>query len=182
MPAYAFLAGAKLDPRQVRRHYVALASLYAPSDFPAKEEEFTALSEKTELDAMVAYTQWLGHAVARACRVGDLVAVSPLAGKLEAAAHGKEVYEANCAACHGDDAAGIPGAIPSLVDAEFLGASGDVPDGTYFGLIACGSDAKKEIDRPGDPAGGMTAFGGQLPDDDIWSIIGYVRELQKNQK
>jgi len=182
MPSYAFLLKASLDPATARVHYRALASLYRPGEFGAKEEEFAALASKSEMDALVAYMQWLGHAVPRECAVGDLLAVNPLAGKAAAVERGKLVYANNCAQCHGEEGEGIPGAIPSLVDQEFLGQPGDAPDGTYFGLISCGSDAKKKIGRPGSPEGGMTAFGGQLPDDDIWSVIAFIRARQVHER
>ena len=182
MPAYAFLEGAKLDPATVRAHYRALASMYTPAEFAAKEEDFAALSDKTDMDALVAYMQWLGHAIPRECQVGDLTAVNPLAGKHEGVTRGAAVYANNCAQCHGDRGEGMAGAVPSLVDDEFLGQKGDVPDGTYFGLISCGSDAKKKIGRAGDPGGGMTAFGGQLSDDDIWSVISFIRSQQEHER
>jgi cytochrome c oxidase cbb3-type subunit II len=182
MPAYAFLSGAKLDPRSVKSHYVALASVYRPDEFAAKDEDFAALSEKTEMDALIAYMQWLGHAIPRECAVGDLAAANPLAGKPQAIARGKALYADNCAQCHGDAGEGIPGAIPSLVDDEFLGVKGDPADGTYFAIITCGSAAKKAIGREGSPEGGMTAFGGQLSDDDVWSVVAFIREQQKHQK
>jgi cytochrome c oxidase cbb3-type subunit 2 len=178
MPAYAFLKDAKLDPASARSHYRALAALYRPGEFGAKEDEFAALSDKTELDALVAYMQWLGHAIPRECAVGDLAAANPLTGKADAVKRGMAVYASNCAQCHGDHAEGMAGAVPSLVDDEFLGVKGEVPDGTYFGLISCGSDAKKKIGRPGDAGGGMTAFGGQLSDDEIWSVITWIRSQQ----
>jgi cytochrome c oxidase cbb3-type subunit 2 len=182
MPSYAFLADAKLEPDSVKAHYTALASLYKPGEFGAKADDFAALQGKTEMDALVAYMQWLGHAVPRECQVGDLAAANPLAGKKEAVARGMSIYANNCAQCHGDHGEGIPGAIPSLIDDEFLGQKGDAPDGTYFGLIACGSDAKKKIGRAGDPGGGMTAFGGQLADDDIWSVIAFIRSAQEHER
>ncbi len=122
MPAYAFLQEAKLDASTVRAHYRALAAMYRPGEFGAKDEDFQALSGKTEMDALVAYLQWLGHAVPRVCQVGDLLAANPLAG-----------------------------------------------------------DAKKAIGRPGDPGGGMTAFGGQLADEEIWAVISYIRAQQKHE-
>ena len=182
MPSYAFLADGKLEPATARAHYAALASLYAPGEFGAKPEEFAALADKTEMDALVAYMQWLGHAVPRECQVGDLMAANPLAGKKEAVTRGMGVYANNCAQCHGDHGEGMAGAIPSVLDDEFLAQKGDVPDGTYFGLIACGSDAKKKIGRPGDPGGGMTAFGGQLADDDIWAVISFIRSMQEHER
>ncbi len=178
MPAYAFLKDAKLDPASVKAHYVAFASLYKPGEFAAKDGEFTALADRTEMDALVAYMQWLGHAVPRVCDVGDLAAGNPLAGSAKAAARGKEVFENSCMACHGEKAEGGVG--PSLLAADqFLRAKGAVPDGTYFGIIQCGSDAKKEIGRPGDAGGGMTAFGGELSDDDIWSVVEFIRTQQR---
>jgi cytochrome c oxidase cbb3-type subunit 2 len=182
MPAYAFLEKATLDASSVKAHYRALAALYRPGEFGAAEADFAALSQKTELDALVAYMQWLGHAVPRECAVGDLAATNPLAGKPAAIQRGKELYASNCAQCHGDEGEGIPGAIPSLVDDEFLGQQGDAPDGTYFGLISCGSDAKKKIGRPGDPGGGMTAFGGQMSEDDIWSVVSFIRARQVHER
>jgi cytochrome c oxidase cbb3-type subunit 2 len=181
MPSYAFLEEAKLDPVTVRAHYRALASVYAPGEFAAQEADFAALADKTEMDALVAYMQWLGHAIPRQCAVGDLLAVNPLAGKKQAILRGVTVYRDNCAQCHGDEGEGLPGAVPSLLDDEFLGQKGDVADGAYFGLITCGSDAKKQIGRKGDPEGGMTAFGGQLSDEDIWSVISFIRAQQKHE-
>jgi len=182
MPAYAFLSGAMLEPASVKAHYVALASVYRPDEFAAKDEDFAALSEKTEMDALVAYMQWLGHAIPRECAVGDLSAANPLTGQPQAIARGKVLYADNCAQCHGDAGEGIPGAVPSLVGDEFLGVKGDPADGTYFAIITCGSAAKKAIGREGSPEGGMAAFGGQLPDDDVWSVVAFIREQQKQQK
>jgi cytochrome c oxidase cbb3-type subunit 2 len=181
MPSYAFLKQAKLEPGTVKAHYRALASVYKPGEFAAKEEDFAALGGKTEMEAIVAYMQWLGHAIPRECAVGDLLAVNPLAGKKDAILRGKGVYANNCAQCHGDEGEGLPGAVPSLVDDEFLGEKGDVADGAYFGLISCGSGAKKQIGRKGDPEGGMTAFGGQLSDEDIWSVVAFIRAQQKHE-
>jgi len=160
----------------------ALASVYKAGEFGAKEEDFAVLGGKTEMDAIVAYVQWLGHAIPRECAVGDLLAVNPLTGNKSAILRGSTVYKNNCAQCHGDEGEGLPGAVPSLVDDVFLGQKGDVADGTYFGLISCGSPAKKQIGRKGDPEGGMTAFGGQLSDDEIWSVISFIRAQQKHEK
>ncbi len=179
MPAYAFLAGARVDVAEAKQHYAAFASL--TPGMKASDADFAALEGETEMDALVAYMQWLGHAVPRACGVGDLQAKNPFAGNALYIQRGMALYANNCAQCHGDHGEGLPGAVPSLIDDEFLGVKGDVPDGTYFGLITCGSDAKKEIGRPGDPGGGMTAFGGQLSDEDIWSVITFIRSAQKHE-
>jgi cytochrome c oxidase cbb3-type subunit II len=182
MPAYAFLKDAKLDGSSVKAHYAALARMYKPGEFAAPETEFTALATRTEMDALVAYMQWLGHAIPRECAVGDLMVANPLAGQKAAILRGKDLYANNCAQCHGEEGEGLPGAVPSLVDDEFLGEKGDLADGAYFGLINCGSAAKKAIGRKGDPGGGMTAFGGQLSDDDIWSVVSFIRAQQLHER
>jgi len=182
MPAYAFLATSRLDVRDVRTDYLTLAKL-APG-LSATEADFTALDGKTELDALVAYMQWLGHAVARA---GTAIEVrldtpNPLVGNAEATARGAKVFADNCAACHGDDLNGVPDLAPSLVDKKFLGDDDDATDGGMFILISGGSDAKKQLGKKGLATGGMTAFGGQLKTDDIWGVINYIRAEQAKHK
>jgi cytochrome c oxidase cbb3-type subunit 2 len=182
MPSYAFLGKARLDPGAAKAHYRALAALYKPGELGAPDAEFGALADRTEMDALVAYMQWLGHAIPRECAVGDLVAVSPLAGQKAAILRGKDLYADNCAQCHGDEGEGLPGAVPSLIDDEFLGEKGDLGDGAYFGLISCGSAAKKAIGRKGDASGGMTAFGGQLSETDIWSVVSFIRAQREHER
>src|SRR5919197_3207781 len=66
MPAYAFLAKASVDGAATREHMRALG-------LAASDGDYAALEGKTEMDALVAYMQWLGHAVARrSARRGDL--------------------------------------------------------------------------------------------------------------
>jgi len=65
--------------------------------------------------------------------------------------------------------------IPSLEDDVFLGVKGDLPDAAYFAMAKGGSDAKEALARPGSPDGGMPAFGGQLTDDELWSIVAWLR-------
>jgi cytochrome c oxidase cbb3-type subunit 2 len=67
------------------------------------------------------------------------------------------------------------------VDDSFLGAAGDLPDAAYFALIKSGSDAKKAFGRPGVADGGMQAFGGDLSDDEIWSIVTWLRQKKAHE-
>jgi len=170
MPKYAFLAEAQLDPAEVERHMRAL-------DLPTTREELAALAGKTEMDALVAYTQQLGHAVQRRApgAVVDLAMVNPLGDSPHAIARGAKVYADNCTACHGDEGHGVPEVAPDLLDAVFLGEPGDMPDAAWFALIQGGSDAKPALGRKGMESGGMTAFGGQISDDDIWAVISFLR-------
>lgn len=175
MPRYAFLAQAKLDPASVRAHLDALRLSYA-------DDEIAALSSRTEMDALVAYTQWLGHAVQRrSAGAVNLAAVNPLAGSAPAVARGEQVFKDNCTVCHGDDARGLPDVAPSLIDDVFLGVNGDMPDAAYFAVISGGSDVKEAIGRPGLKDGGMTAFKGQIADEDIWAVITFLRARKAHE-
>jgi cytochrome c oxidase cbb3-type subunit 2 len=177
MPAYAFLSKAKLVPATARAHMDALG-------FPYAAEEIAALAQKTEMDAMVAYLQVLGTAVPRRGGGGEAVALdekNPLGDSPEAIARGRAVFSESCAVCHGDEGHGQTDIAPSLTDDLFLGEKGDLGDGAYFALISGGSDAKKAIGRRGDPAGGMTSFGGQIAKDDIWSVIAWIRAQQAHE-
>jgi cytochrome c oxidase cbb3-type subunit 2 len=181
MPSYAFLKGRPLDPDEVAAHLNALAMVHPElkADPAVVRKE---LASKDELDALVAYTQWLGHAVQR--RQGaaaDLDLQNPLANDAAAVVKGKKLYDDNCAVCHGDDARGQAGVAPSLIDDVFLGEPGDLPDGAYFAIINGGSDVKPIAGRKGEKDGGMTAFGGQLAKDDVWSIIAWLRNQKAHE-
>jgi cytochrome c oxidase cbb3-type subunit 2 len=182
MPAYAFLASVKLDPGEARANYAAMARLHP--EFKATEADFAALAGKTEMEALIAYTQQLGHAVQRRQAGGafDLAAVNPFHDSPQAIARGQKLFADNCAVCHGAEGHGEAEIAPNLLDGEVLGVPGDIPDGAYFALIAGGSDAKAVVGRPGVKDGGMTAFSGQIGNDDIWAIISWLRAQQAHEK
>jgi cytochrome c oxidase cbb3-type subunit 2 len=180
MPSYGWLRGRALDPAEVASHLNALGTVH-PELKADPAAVRTALAGKDEMDALVAYTQWLGHAVQRRQGGGaDLDLENPLAHDVKAVVLGKKLFTEHCAVCHGEEARGTDGVAPSLVDEVFLGEKGDLPDGAYFAMIDGGSDAKPIAGRKGDPGGGMDAFGktGQLKKEEIWSIIAWLR----NQK
>jgi cytochrome c oxidase cbb3-type subunit 2 len=166
----------------VKDHLDALGLIHAElkTDLAAVK---ASVDGKDELDALVAYTQWLGTSVQRrqAAEV-DLALANPVAGRPDAIARGKKLFADNCAVCHGDDAEGQEGVAPSLVDEAFLGATPDLPDAAYFAIISGGSDAKPIAGRAGAKDGGMTAFGGQLSKEDIWSVIAWVRAQKAHEK
>jgi cytochrome c oxidase cbb3-type subunit II len=174
MPRYGFLFKAKVDAAAIRSHMAALG-------LPAGDADFAGLGEKSEMDALVAYMQWLGHAVARkSAFTVDLAMVNPLAGDVAAVARGKKLFVDNCAACHGDEGEG--GAGPNVVDTTFLGDKGDMSDAAYYALIAYGSDVKSQLGRKGDPEGGMQAFAGPMSKEDIWAVISYIRAQQVHER
>ena len=181
MPSYGWLKGRPVDPAEVAAHLGALAMVHPELKYDAAAVQ-ASVAGKDELDALVAYTQWLGHAVSR--RQGgtaDINLENPLAHDARAVAVGKKLFTENCAVCHGEEGQGTEGIAPSLMDDLFLGEKGDLPDGAYFALINGGSDAKPIAGRKGDPGGGMTAFGGQLKKEEIWSIIAWIRNQKAHE-
>jgi len=105
-----------------------------------------------------------------------LVAYTLQASKGTGPAAGQKLYAANCKACHGQFGEGGPNPARPSVDimpissAEFLKPRDDA---TLLAIIA-----------QGQPDQGMppfaTANGGQLSDDDIASIVAFMRQWQGN--
>ena len=182
MPAYAFLRGRPLDPQAILAHLDGLAGLHPElrTDLAAVT---ASLGGKDELDALVAYTQWLGHAVSRRqAGAVDLAMANPFATDRKAKLKGKRLFLDNCAVCHGDEGHGQADVAPDLLDDRFLEVDGDMPDAAYFAIIKDGSDVKPALGRPGAKDGGMTAFGGQLSADDIWSIVAWLRAHKAHEQ
>lgn len=101
-----------------------------------------------------------------------------MASTPQSIAAGKRAYDVNCAACHGNLAqgavkAGITLSIieeqrgrqaPDLTDDQWDHGSSD---GEIFAVI-----------KRGLPPTMMAGFDGRIPDDEIWSIVNYLRTLQ----
>ncbi len=174
MPAYGWLKNNKLDPNEIESHMKA-------NGFPYTAAELAQLKDRTELDALIAYTQVIGTSVKKAPEVSAKSSVkethipNPLAGNAAAVKEGANLYKQHCAACHGDDGKGSIG--PSLVDKEFLYVAGDMPDDDYFEIINNGT-------QPGMVEDGRTARGGMPPysstfdKNKIWSLVSYIRSIQ----
>jgi cytochrome c oxidase cbb3-type subunit 2 len=181
MPGYGWLKGRMLDADEVVSHLAALAMVH-PELKPDAAAVKAQLAGKDELDALVAYMQWLGHAVQRRqAGAVDLAQQNPLAHDAGAVAKGKKLFQDNCAVCHGEEGRGQEGIAPSVIDDVFLGEPGDLPDAAYFAIISAGSDVKPALGRPGEKDGGMTAFGGQLPKEDIWAIVAWLRNQKAHE-
>ena len=173
MPPYGWMKASKLDAASVQAHMDALG-------LPYTAQQIAELGTRTELDALVAYTQQLGHAVAKRSAGGfDLAARNPFGNSPGAIAAGARLFEASCSVCHGDEGQGGLG--PSFTNGEFLAQKGYGTDGEYYAVISGGSDAKKAIGRPGSPDGGMEAYGGQIPPDGIWQILSWIRAQQLHE-
>ncbi len=85
---------------------------------------------------------------------------NPFAHKPQAIAAGAELYTSNCGACHGRNGRGT-GNIPALAH----GPAQSATDGELFWFIT-----------RGDEDNGMPSWK-QLPEDDRWKIIAYVKSL-----
>ena len=94
-----------------------------------------------------------------------LVLRNPYEGNATVAATGAKLYVAyNCIDCHGADGSGAMG--PSLADGRwhFGGSAAEVYESIYQG-------------RPD----GMPAWGSLLSSDQIWTLVTYVRSLEKGK-
>ena len=175
MPKYGWLKDSKLNPADMETHMKA-------NGFPYTKEEMADLGQKTELDALVAYMQVIGTAVKKAAPAASAKAPSdhevenPFKGDPKAAALGKDIYDQNCAMCHG--AKGEGGIGPSLIDDMFLYTKGDLPDDDYYEVIHNGTEQGK-VEEGRTMKGGMPPYGGQLDKNRIWQLISYIRTLQK---
>ncbi len=174
MPSYGWLKGRRLNPQKIRKHMMAVG-------FPFHDDDISILREKDELDAIIAYLQVIGTAVKAkgAAAVREVTAVetleNPLAGDPGAVTLGKELFEENCAVCHGDKGEGDIG--PSLADTVFLNVDEDVPDAVYFQVVSNGLDEGMVVEGR-EAEGGMPDFGEELSKNEIWSVIAFIRSLQ----
>ncbi|PMR75544.1 c-type cytochrome [Billgrantia endophytica] len=98
---------------------------------------------------------------------------SPLEPDADTLAWGEQVYQRYCSACHGlggdgNGPAAIAGLDPSPTNLALHGAGHRV--GEYAWLV-----------REGSPATAMPGFKETLGDDDVWSVVLYIRhELAKD--
>jgi len=152
MPDYAWLRDYTIDPGMIERKMKVL-------DFPYTEAQIQALAGKTEMDAIVAYLQKLGsdiawRAAAQTTIVGELK--NPFPGDAAAIAAGQQVYDANCASCHGADLSGDIGP-------ELTGMTGYAEKDLY------------EILYNGIPDGGMPGFA-SLGSDKVWQLVNFLQQ------
>jgi len=175
MPSYGWLKNNNLDPADIETHMKTLG-------FPYADMQISELNGKNELDALVAYMQVIGTSVTRrAAEAAPAVVterehlVNPFAGDPKAIAEGKQLFAANCAVCHGENAKGDIG--PDLTDNVFLYVEGDLPDDDYFEIINNGTSPGL-VEEGRTAKGGMIPFKDTLSKEEIWYVIAYVRSLQ----
>jgi cytochrome c oxidase cbb3-type subunit 2 len=145
MPSYGFLKEYMLEPDSVKSHMDA-------QNFKYTEDEIKALEGKSQLDALVAYMLWLGHAVKPqvADAAGDVSAGGPL-------------FLENCSGCHGAEGEGGFG--PAFTDNVWLGNEGDVSDERLTEIISKGTGK------------GMPPFEGAFSDEQMYDLVGHIRSF-----
>lgn len=149
MPDYDYLTDNRVDPEMIRRKMEVLG-------FPYSEAQIAALTGKTEMDAVVAYTQKLGSDIpwreaAKTVVVGELN--NPFAGDAAAVEAGKVLYGQHCAACHGRDLEGDIG--PELTG---LG----LEDGDLYQILFEGVSE-----------GGMPSFSA-IGSKRVWEMVNFI--------
>lgn len=147
MPSYRFLNDRVIDPAYTMKKMKVLG-------FPYSEPEINNLSGKTEMEAIIAYMQKLGADWPRGETAAFTAGENPYAGDTGVLGDGREIYEKNCAACHGVD---LDGDIGAELEA------GRYEDDELFEFIYNGvTDA------------GMPAYS-RLGADRIWKLVTYIQ-------
>ena len=102
---------------------------------------------------------------------------NPVAATPESVAAGKRAYDANCAACHGNAAQGAvkAGMTISIIEEQ---RGKQPPDLTDEPSDHGSSDVEIfAVVKRGVPPTMMPGFDGRIPDNEIWSIVNYLRTL-----
>jgi len=92
----------------------------------------------------------------------DHARVNPVAGQPPAIAAGRNLYQNNCAQCHGSNGEGR-GSRPAVRSERIAAAT----DGDLYWIL-----------RNGEPFRGMPAWA-KLPEGQRWQIVAYLRSLQQ---
>lgn len=102
---------------------------------------------------------------------------NPVASTPASIAAGRKAYDANCAACHGNRAQGAvkAGVAISIIEESGGRQAPDLTDGEWDHGSTDG-EIFTAIKR-GLPPTMMAGFDGRIPDEDIWSIVNYLRSL-----
>ncbi|HUK35608.1 MAG TPA: c-type cytochrome [Vicinamibacterales bacterium] len=124
------------------------------------------------LTMIVAGALTIAGAIAAAQTSPDAATLkNPVASTPESIAAGQQLYLRHCASCHGRTGQGGPGndlipAAPSLLGDKWDHGSSD---GAIFSNIKNGVA----------PDFNMVPFKDKLKDDEIWTIVNYIRSLGK---
>lgn len=128
------------------------------------------LVHRSDLPLERAYGNGVVSLVSRVMAGG---AANPVAGNARAASNGRVAYIGSCAACHGatGDGKGAFGQNTYPAATDLLGeVAKELSDAQLYWITKNGLSFTA-----------MPGFGGQYSDQDIWSIVTYVRQLQQGR-
>lgn len=153
MPDYKWLRDYPLDPEMIQRKMEVL-------NFPYTDAQISELASKNEMDAIVAYMQKLGSDIPwrKATQteiIGELV--NPFVGDGAALTAGSQVYNSNCAACHGANLEGEIG--PGLAGLGY-------DDAILYEIIFNGI-----------PDGGMPGFS-YIGSEKVWQLVNFIQSKE----
>jgi len=106
---------------------------------------------------------------------------NPVASTPESIAAGKQFYDGNCAACHGDRAQGAvkAGMTISIIEEQRARQPPDLTDDQWDHGSSDGEIFT--VIKRGLPPTMMAGFDGGIPDQDIWNIVNYLRSLRSGR-
>lgn len=90
-------------------------------------------------------------------------------------ASGPDVFAQNCAACHGRDGRGVPGAFPPLAGSEWVAANASTP----IRIVLHGLQGHIQVEGRSFN-GVMPAFGARLTDQELAAVLTYIRSTWGN--
>lgn len=114
----------------------------------------------------------------RAVTSRSAVLGNPAASTPASIAAGKRVYDAHCAACHGNRAQGAAraGITISIIEEQRGRQPPDLTDGRWD-HGSSDADIFRVIER-GVPSTMMAGYGERIPDRVIWNVVNYLRSLE----
>ena len=89
---------------------------------------------------------------------------------------GARVYVKNCSSCHQTDGAGVPGAFPPLADNPIVTGS----PSAVITIVKLGTRGKLRVAGI-DYNGTMPAWGQLISDEEIASVVSYIRTAWRNR-
>ena len=148
--------------------FVALKHPFTPKD-EATVATTTSAPTTTSSTTGVATTATTGGTTTTAA--GDTTATT--GAVLTGAAHGEQIYNATCIACHGSGGVGVPGLALPLTTSTFAAS---LSDDALVAFLAVGRSASDPLNTTGNL---MPARGGNssLTDADLADVVAFLRSI-----
>ena len=122
------------------------------------------------IGGLIAWQSMPGDPHAGHIPAGDALVEVTVPDLTDTAERGRKTFEANCAACHGINAAGVDGAGPPLVHIVY--------EPNHHGDMSFYMAVRQGVRAHHWPFGNMPPVEG-VSDTEVATVIAYVRELQR---